>query len=53
MLWNELRRTPKTRWDVGATIASKILARKRASHPIWDKVIRAVVAKRNANPGFS
>jgi hypothetical protein len=29
LLWQELRRTPKTRWDVGATTASKIMARKR------------------------
>jgi hypothetical protein len=46
LLWNELRRTPKTRWDVGATTASKIMARKRPHLiPIWDKVIGAVVGK--------
>lgn len=49
LLWQELRRTPKTRWDVGATIASKILARKRPHLiPIWDKVIGAVVGKDTA-----
>ncbi|KRE77784.1 MULTISPECIES: DUF6308 family protein [Micrococcaceae] len=46
LLWQELRRTPKTRWDVGATTASKIMARKRPHLiPIWDKVIGAVVGK--------
>lgn len=49
LLWNELRRTYKTRWDVGATIASKILARKRPHLiPIWDKVIGIVVGKETA-----
>lgn len=49
LLWKELRRTPKTRWDVGATIASKILARKRPHLiPIWDKVIGSVVGKDSA-----
>lgn len=49
LLWQELRRTPKTRWDVGATTASKILARKRPHlNPIWDKVIGAVVGKDTA-----
>jgi hypothetical protein len=49
LLWKELRRTPKTRWDVGATTASKILARKRPHLiPIWDKVIGAVVGKDTA-----
>jgi hypothetical protein len=44
-----LRRTPKTRWDVGATIASQILARKRPHLiPIWDKVIGRVVGKDTA-----
>ena len=46
LLWQEPRRTPKTRWDVGATTASKIMARKRPHLiPIWDKVIGAVVGK--------
>lgn len=50
LLWNELRRTPKTRWDVGgATTASKILSRKRPHLiPIWDKVIGKVVGKETA-----
>lgn len=49
LLWKELRRTPETRWDVGATIASKILARKRPHLiPIWDKVIGTVVGERTA-----
>jgi hypothetical protein len=48
-LWEVLRRTRETRWDVGATIASKILARKRPHLiPIWDTVIGAVVGKRSS-----
>lgn len=40
LLWNELIRTKGNRWGIGATTASKIMARKRPHLiPIWDEVI--------------
>jgi hypothetical protein len=40
LLWKELRSTKDNRWGIGATTASKIMARKRPHLiPIWDEVI--------------
>jgi hypothetical protein len=48
-LWGELRRTPTTRWEIGATTASKIMARKRPHLiPIWDEIIGQVIGKRSS-----
>lgn len=44
LLWKELRRTKSNRWGIGATTASKIMARKRPHLiPIWDEVIGDVI----------
>ncbi|MBE4720139.1 DUF6308 family protein [Pseudarthrobacter sp. AB1] len=44
LLWTELRRTKSNRWGIGATTASKIMARKRPHLiPIWDEVIGQVI----------
>lgn len=44
LLWKELRRTKSNRWGIGATTASKIMARKRPHLiPIWDEVIGQVI----------
>jgi hypothetical protein len=44
LLWKELRRTKDNRWGIGATTASKIMARKRPHLiPIWDEVIGQVI----------
>jgi hypothetical protein len=46
LLWEELRRTADTRWGIGATTASKIMARKRPELiPIWDIIIGKVIGK--------
>jgi hypothetical protein len=44
LLWTELRRTKSNRWGIGATTASKIMARKRPHLiSIWDEVIGQVI----------
>jgi hypothetical protein len=44
LLWEELRKTKSNRWGIGATTASKIMARKRPHLiPIWDEVIGDVI----------
>jgi hypothetical protein len=49
LLWKELRRTEDNRWGIGATTASKIMARKRPHLiPIWDEVIGQVIGKRSS-----
>jgi hypothetical protein len=46
-LWQILRADGARRWDVGPTIASKIMARKRPNLiPIWDDIIGQVIGKR-------
>jgi hypothetical protein len=50
LLWKELRRTKRNRWGIGATTASKIMARKRPHLiPIWDEVIGQVIGKRSSD----
>ena len=48
-LWHVLRATEApNRWDIGPTIASKIMARKRPHLiPIWDEIIGQVIGKRS------
>lgn len=49
MLWEELRRTADNRWGIGATTASKIMARNRPHLiPIWYEVIGQVTGKRSS-----
>lgn len=49
LLWEELRSTKDNRWGIGATTASKIMARKRPHLiPIWDEVIGQVIGKRSS-----
>jgi hypothetical protein len=49
LLWEELRSTANNRWGIGATTASKIMARKRPHLiPIWDEVIGQVIGKRSS-----
>ncbi|MFF2842419.1 DUF6308 family protein [Paenarthrobacter sp. NPDC057981] len=49
LLWDELRSTKDNRWGIGATTASKIMARKRPHLiPIWDEVIGQVIGKRSS-----
>ncbi len=49
LLWKELRSTKDNRWGIGATTASKIMARKRPHLiPIWDEVIGQVIGKRSS-----
>jgi hypothetical protein len=44
LLWEELRRKKNNRCGIGATTASKIMARKRPHlTPIWDEVIGQVI----------
>jgi hypothetical protein len=46
-LWHVLR--ADGRWDIGPTIASKIMARKRPHLiPIWDEIIGQVIGKRSS-----
>jgi len=48
-LWGILRADDATRWGVGPTTASKIMARKRPHLiPIWDVVIGQVITKRSS-----
>lgn len=48
-LWGVLRADDATRWGVGPTTASKIMARKRPHLiPIWDVVIGQVITKRSS-----
>jgi hypothetical protein len=50
LLWKELRSTKSNRWGIGATTASKIMARKRPHLiPIWDEVIGQVIGKRSSD----
>lgn len=49
-LWKALRKTKSDRWGIGATTASKIMARKRPHLiPIWDEVIGQVIGARNSD----
>lgn len=50
LLWRELRSTKNNRWGIGATTASKIMARKRPHLiPIWDEVIGQVCGAENSD----
>ncbi|WP_457966002.1 DUF6308 family protein [Arthrobacter sp. D1-29] len=49
-LWRLLRRDERTRWGIGATTASKLMARKRPGLiPIYDSVVAGVTGFNNSD----
>lgn len=53
-LWRLLRRDRSTRWGIGATTASKLMARKRPGLiPIYDSVVGGVTGFDNADGTWS
>lgn len=53
-LWRLLRRDDSTRWGIGATTASKLMARKRPGLiPIYDSVVGGVAGFNNSDGTWS